>query len=434
MSGPASAHPGGQIEAAHAVAAIPETMRAFVLDGTGLEHASVRRIPTPRPGPGQLLGRVDAAGICSSVNKVIGQGPEHSLMYGRDLAAHPAILGDEGVITVVAVGEGVPDRFAVDTRYAVQPAVDVAPVTNCEWYANGGEGVRKVALGYTLPGLLAEYVLVTREAIDAGCLIPLGDAPVPAAHAAIAEPISCVISAHAHHLHIEQPDPTAPRRALVGLRPSGIVVVIGAGAMGRIHVDVALGSGPRAVVVADMVERRLEIVREQFGDRAARLGVSLVTVNPAVADLRAIVADLSSGAMADDVIVAAGSSRAVESAQRLVGRYGVLDLFGGLSADDAVVGLDGRAVHYGEFAVTGSSGGGPHDLAVAVDLMAAGRIDPGLHISHVGDLEHTLDFLAMIRDRSNDGKAVVYPNLRLPLIREVERWGAADEQTHAGAG
>jgi len=91
MSGPGAGTP-----------VIPETMRAFVLDGTGREHAAVRRVPTPVPGPGQLLGRVDAAGICSSVNKVIGQGPEHSLMYGRDLAAHPAILGDEGAITVVA--------------------------------------------------------------------------------------------------------------------------------------------------------------------------------------------------------------------------------------------------------------------------------------------------------------------------------------------
>jgi threonine dehydrogenase-like Zn-dependent dehydrogenase len=234
---------------------IPETMRAFVLDGTGREHAAVRRVPTPVPGPGQLLGRVDAAGVCSSVNKVIGQGPEHSLMYGRDLAAHPAILGDEGAITVVAAGDNAADEYPVGARYAVQPAVDVPPVTNREWYANGGNGVRKVALGYTLPGLLAEFVLVTREAIDAGCLIPLGDAPVPAAHAAIAEPISCVISAHAHHLHIEQPDPTSPRGARVGLRSEGVVVVVGAGAMGRIHVDVALGSGPRAVIVADMVER-----------------------------------------------------------------------------------------------------------------------------------------------------------------------------------
>ena len=94
MSGPGAGTP-----------VIPETMRAFVLDGTGREHAAVRRVPTPVPGPGQLLGRVDAAGICSSVNKVIAQGPEHSLMYGRDLAAHPAILGDEGAITVVAAGD-----------------------------------------------------------------------------------------------------------------------------------------------------------------------------------------------------------------------------------------------------------------------------------------------------------------------------------------
>ena len=76
--------------------------------------------------------------------------------------------------------------------------------------------------------------------------------------------------------------------------------------------------------------------------------------------------------MADDVIVAAGTPGAMESAQRSSRDYGVLDLFGGLSPDDAVVGLDGRAIHYGEFTVTGSSGGGPHDLAVALELMGPG--------------------------------------------------------------
>jgi threonine dehydrogenase-like Zn-dependent dehydrogenase len=138
--------------------------------------------------------------------------------------------------------------------------------------------------------------------------------------------------------------------------------------------------------------------------------------------------------MADDVIVAAGNSGAVEAAQHLVARHGVLDLFGGLAPDDAIVGLDGRAVHYGEFCVTGSSGGGPHDLAVAVDLMASGRIDPSMHIGHVGDLGHTGDFLAMIRDRSIDGKAVVYPNHRVPEIRAVNGWTAEDERTLLGAG
>jgi L-iditol 2-dehydrogenase len=257
---------------------------------------------------------------------------------------------------------------------------------------------------------------------------------VPAAHAAIAEPISCVISAHAHHLHLAQPDPRGPRQPVLGLRPGGTVVIIGAGAMGRMHVDVALGAGPAAVVVADRHDRRLEVVRARFADRARGLGVSLVTANPTDTDLRALVDAMTGGAMADDVIVAAGNAGAVEAAQRLVARYGVLNLFGGLSPDDAVVGLDGRAVHYGEFSVTGSSGGGPHDLAVAISLMGSGRIDPSLHISHVGDLDHTPDFLAMIRDRTNDGKAVVYPNRHVTAIREVQRWTADDERALIGGG
>lgn len=413
---------------------LPPTMRAFVLDGPGPDHAAVRRVETPRPGPGQLVGRVDAAGICSSVGKVIAQGPAHSLMHGWDVVAHPAILGDEGVITVAAVGEGLAGRFRIGDRYAVQPAIDTGPIANRDWYPNHGDGIRKVAIGYTLPGLLAEFVLIGEEAIGTGCLIPLSGGVVAAAHAAIAEPISCVISAHAHHLHLEQPDPLGARRPVIGLRPGGTVVIIGAGAMGRMHVDVALGAGPRTVIVSDRHDRRLEVVRSRFAERAGRLGVTLLTANPTDMDVRALVAASTGGVMADDVIVAAGNAAAVEAAQRLVARHGVLDLFGGLSPDDATVALDGRAVHYGEFSVTGSSGGGAHDLAVAVDLMASGRIDPGLHISHVGDLDHTVEFLAMIRARTNDGKAVVYPHHRLPEIRAVDGWTAEDERALLGAG
>ena len=53
---------------------IPEEMRALVLDGTGFEHLQVRKVPTPRPGPGQMLARVEAAGICTSLIKLVEQG------------------------------------------------------------------------------------------------------------------------------------------------------------------------------------------------------------------------------------------------------------------------------------------------------------------------------------------------------------------------
>ena len=145
----------------------------------------------------------------------------------------------------------------------------------------------KIAVGYTLPGLLAEYVLIGPEVLAAGCLLPLPDAELPAAHAAIAEPISCVISSHAHHLHITQPDPGAARQAVSGLRPGGVVVVIGAGPMGRMHVDVAIAARPRAIVVTARREERLRWLHETFGDRAAASGVRLETVPAGEGDLAA---------------------------------------------------------------------------------------------------------------------------------------------------
>jgi D-arabinose 1-dehydrogenase-like Zn-dependent alcohol dehydrogenase len=80
---------------------IPVDMRALVLDGVGFGHLQVQRVPTPRPGPRQMLARVDAAGICTSLIKLVEQGPDHKQLYGWDLERFPLILGDEGSVTLV---------------------------------------------------------------------------------------------------------------------------------------------------------------------------------------------------------------------------------------------------------------------------------------------------------------------------------------------
>lgn len=413
--------------------AVPEVMRAAVLAGSGADRLSVRLVPVPKPGPGQLLGRVDAAGICTSVNKLLDQGRDHPLMHGWDPAEHPVIVGDEGAITLTAVGIGLADRFAPGQRYAVQPAVDIAPMTNLERYHDHGRGVDKIAVGYTLPGLLAEYILIGEEVLAAGCLLPMPDASLAAAHAAIAEPVSCVISSHAHHLHVVQPDPTQARAAMSGLRPGGVVVVIGAGPMGRLHVDLALAARPRAIVVTARRAERLVWLHDRFGARAAALGVALETVEAGTDGLVAAVARLSAGRGADDVIVTVADAGVIESVQHLVARYGVLDLFAGLPPGQEHVALDARFVHYRELNVTGSSGGGPWDVAEALRLMADGRIDPGVHIAHIGDLEHAPRLLTMAREQRIEGKAVVYPHRRMKDVATVARWDADDERRHLAA-
>ena len=409
---------------------VPGSMRALVVDGVGVDHVAVMSVPTPRPGPRQLLCRVDAAGICTSVNKLIDQGAEHPLMLGWDPAKFPVIAGDEGAVTVALVGEELHGRYQRGQRFAVQPAVDHAPMNDLERYGDKASAIEKIAVGYTLPGLLAEYVLIGEEVLAASCLVPLPVASLPAAHVAIAEPLSCVISSHAHHLHLAQRDTISPRTALTGLGRGSVVVVIGAGPMGRMHVDLALAARPQSLLVADVLDDRLSRLRELFSARAARLGVELVTVNSAREDLRGAVDAASEGLGADDVIVAVANGAAIEAAQHLLARNGVLNLFGGLPAGRTTVAIDGRLVHYREVNITGSSGGSPWDVMEALRLMADGEIDPGVHIAHVGDLEHAPQLLEMARVQAIDGKAVVYPHRRTSSLLAVARWDAEDERRY----
>jgi L-iditol 2-dehydrogenase len=204
--------------------------------------------------------------------------------------------------------------------------------------------------------------------------------------------------------------------------------------MGRMHVALAMSYRPRAMVVADLVESRLEVVRRLFGPRAAELGIALRTLNPANEDLKQAVSELTNYAGADDVIVAVGARQVIADAQGLLGRGAVLNLFGGLKKGEDTVGFETSLVHYKEVNITGSSGGSPWDVARTLELMAAHEIDAGDHIARIGDLAHTADFLQMIKAQAIDGKAVVYPHRPCSEIRSVKSWTAQDEQNYLQGG
>ena len=409
---------------------VPTEMRALVLDGKGFDHLRVRKVPTPRPAPRQMLARVDAASICTSLIKLVEQGPDHKFIYGWDVARYPLVLGDEGAVTLVAVGEELRDRYHPGERYVIQPAVDHPPINYRERYRDGGKGVLKIAFGYTLGGHLAEYVLIPEETLAADCLLTLPDPSICHAHASLSEPISCCLFAQEHHVHQVLEGPALPRRTISGLKPGGVTVIIGAGVMGRMHVDLALSYRPRAVVVSELLDSRLAIVRSHLAPRAQKLGIALHAVNSRTTDLKKLVDELTDHHGADDVIVAVGSAVAMQSALSLVGRGAVLNLFGGLKKGEEVVGFDTGIIHYQGINVTGTSGGYPWDIARTLELMAAHEIDAGIHINRIGDLEHAPDFLRMIIAQEIDGKAVVYPHRRTKSIHSVKSWSAHDEREY----
>jgi threonine dehydrogenase-like Zn-dependent dehydrogenase len=355
-------------------------------------------------------------------------------MYSRDLARFPAILGDEGTLTLVRIGEALRENFSPGQRYVMQPAIEHAPITHLERYPHNGYGIDKVAAGYTLPGHLAEYMLVTEEALAAGCLLPIPDPSMPYAYAAVTEPLSCAVSSQDHHLHVTREGPRTPRMVIKGLKPGGVTVIIGGGAMGRMHVDIALSARPRVIVVSDHHDERLARIESLFGARAHRAGILLRLVQAYQEDLAGVVSDLTHGLGADDVIVAVGAAKAIAEAQPLVGRAGVLNLFGGLPRGQEFIPFDTLDIHYREFNVTGSSGGYPWDMARTLELMSAGSIDPAAHITRIGDLEHASEFLKMVKAKTIDGKAIVYPHRRASSYLSVDRWSVEDENAYLAGG
>lgn len=166
------------------VQAVPDRMLRWELYGAGLDSLGQENAPAlrdvPRPGPGELLVRVDACGICFSDIKIINLGGDHPRLQGRDLRADPVVMGHEVSVTVVDVGPDAPVEFPPGQRAIVQADI----------YVNG---VNR-AFGYRIPGGFSQYALIPREVLqgDEGCYLLPVDARLGHAEAGLCEPWACV--------------------------------------------------------------------------------------------------------------------------------------------------------------------------------------------------------------------------------------------------
>jgi len=404
---------------------IPKTMKATVLSGIGFENINVREIGVPEPGPKQLLARVDAAGVCTSILKIISQGQDHKYLYGWDPVKWPLIMGDEGSLTIVKVGSELQNKYKVGQRCGLQPAVDTRPINHLERYENNGEGVEKMGVGYTLPGQLAEYVLIQEEIMEGHCLVPLKDDSIPNFAVSMAEPISCVISSQSRNFHIYKDSPQSPRQARLGIKEDGVCIIVGAGAMGKIHMELAMRFRPRVLIANDVLEERLNWVKKVLGPKAEKKGIKLLTATPdTVHDL---VAEVSNGKMADDIIMAVGIRKAQQEALGLLGFGGVINLFGGLPKGDSILNVDNIKVHYEEIKVVGSSGGDPGDYIQTLEAIGNNDIDPGNYVAAVGSIDNAPKVLKMIKNNQIQGKAILYPHIKQMDLKFVDYWDRENE-------
>jgi L-iditol 2-dehydrogenase len=205
------------------------------------------------------------------------------------------------------------------------------------------------ALGVTLDGGFAEYMRIPAQAVLQGNVMPVREEVDPAV-AALIEPFACVLRGQTP-LHI---------------RPGDVVLVMGAGPIGIMHMKLARLSGASRVIVSEPSQERLDQAVCMGADRGA---------NPAVDDLTQVVADESAGQGADVVIVAAPAHAAQETALQLAGIGGRINFFGGLPKDRPTIQFDSNLVHYKELLITATTACSTGDCWRAAEIVQSGRID-----------------------------------------------------------
>jgi L-iditol 2-dehydrogenase len=216
-----------------------------------------------------------------------------------------------------------------------------------------------------------------------GDLIPISRETDPAA-AALIEPLACVLRG-------QEP---------LGIGPGDVVVVIGAGPIGTMHVLLARLRGARRIIVSEIQPTRLPQALTAGADRA---------VNALEENLGEVVQAESQGEGADVIIVAAPSHQAQEQALQLAAIGGRINFFGGLPKDRPVVSLDSNLVHYKELLVTGTTACSTGDCWRAAGLVNSGRVDLTRLVSAHYPLGEIHEAIRHAEDR-NSLKIVVEPS------------------------
>lgn len=311
------------------------TMQAAVLRAP--EDLQVGAVPMPEPGPGEVVLRVGANTLCGTDLRILRGEKTRGVRY-------PSVLGHEFAGTVATVGAEV-SGFAVGDRAAMCPVV---PCRRCVHCLHDRENVcaNRRAMGYEFDGGLAEYVRIPAEATAAGNLSRV-DVDIPLEQLALAEPLACCVNGH--------------RRS--GIRLGDVVLVIGAGPIGLMHLQLALRAGASAVVVSELSPSRREVAEE--------LGATYA-VDPT--ELAATVERLTAGIGVDASIVCIGIPQLVNDAIALTRKGGNVNIFAGLAGDGRVSVL-ANEIHYKELVVTGTSAMHRRDYEQALHLIVNGHVN-----------------------------------------------------------
>jgi len=320
----------------------------------------------PRIGPGELLVKVQASGICGS-----------DVMEWYRIKKAPLVLGHEITGEIVEIGKGV-DQYHVGDRVFVSHHV---PCNTCRYCLNGLHTVCETlhTTNYD-PGGFAEYLRVPLLNVDRGVFL-LPD-EISFEDGTFIEPLACVIRG----------------QRLARLLPGQTVLVLGSGISGLLHIAMASASGAGRIFATDINAYRL--------DAAKRFGAECVIHG--AEDVPACLRQANDKRLADLVIVCTGALPAFGQALQSVDRGGMVLFFAPTEP-----GVD-LPVPVNEFWRNGitlmpSYGGSPVDISTAIELIRARRVPVHDMITHQLGLAETERGFQLVAEAGESIKVIIEP-------------------------
>lgn len=357
---------------------IPRKMKAVVTHGP--HDYRLEEAPVPAPGPGEVLAKVEACGVCASDVKCY-KGAE--MFWGGNgqprYVQPPVIPGHEFIARVAALGQGAAERHGVQVGDRVI-SEQIVPCGECRYCRGGQYWMCEVHNIYgfqrAVNGGMAEYMVFPSNAL----VYQVPD-ELPAELAVLIEPLSCSIHA-VERAKIEFGD---------------VAVISGAGPLGLGMVGAARLKNPGTLVVLDMIDSRLEL--------AGKIGAD-VTLNPGREDVVARVKEMTGGYGCDVYIEAASHPSSVVqglSMIRKLGRFVEFSVFNEpTTVDWSIIGDRKELDIYGAHL-------GPGAYPLAIDFLHRGRINLEGVVTHKLPLEEFQRGIDLVASGKDSIKVILQP-------------------------
>jgi len=320
----------------------------------------------PKIGPGELLVKVMACGICGS-----------DVLEWYRIKSAPRVLGHEATGEIVEVGDGV-KRYKVGDRVFVSHHV---PCGKCRYCLSGHQTACETLhrTNYD-PGGFSEYIRVPQINVERG-IYPLPEG-LSFEDGTFIEPLGCVVRG----------------QRLARVQKGDSVLILGSGISGLLHIQLARALGAGRVIVTDVNEYRLKAAKKFGADAVINAGENVSE------RLR----QLNEGRLADRVIVCTGATSASKQALQCVDRGGTI-LFFAVPERGVDISVPIAEFWRNEVTIMTSYGAAPVDLEEALKLIAERKVNVHEMITHRLGLAETGLGFGLVADAKESLKVVIEP-------------------------